>query len=94
MLEELHCLSSVTKTIVEGNDPNLSVLLGIRDLDFSAAKDGVSTNPRTFEERRDLIEKQTSEIQAIRSDISGIRASLSEKYAENLGDDMNNCTTQ
>lgn len=94
-LNELQCLSSVTRTIIEGKDPNISALLGIRSLDLGGTRGNFRpSHSLTFEERKLLIQKQTSEIQAVRADIVGIRASMSEKYAENLGSDMNSCTTQ
>ncbi len=37
---------------------------------------------------------QLSEIKSVRSDLAKVRESLSERYAENLGDHFNGCATQ
>ena len=97
---DLHSLSSVTKQLLEGQEPSVSMLLGIKDYrsqqDSAASSgeetDGGSLMPLT--QRLDEVERQCAKVKEIRADIRSIREGIAEKYAETLGDNMTSCTTQ
>ena len=106
-LREIKSLSETTKQIVGGEDPNVSVLLGLRDLSGNrnngsdppeltgvncVSGDGDETNGH--DGRLAMLRSQLSDVKAVRVDLAKIRDSISEKYAENLGDNFNSCITQ
>ena len=104
-LREIKSLSETTKQIVGGEDPNVSVLLGLRDLsgnrnNGSGPPERIGVNCVSGDEtnghdgRLAMLRSQLSDVKAVRVDLAKIRDSISEKYAENLGDNFNSCITQ
>ena len=106
-LREIKSLSETTKQIVGGEDPNVSVLLGLRDLSGNRNNGSDSSElpgvcgvmavmgaPISHDDRLATLRSQLSDVKAVRSDLARIRDSISEKYAENLGDNFNSCITQ
>ena len=95
-LREIKSLSETTKQIVGGEDPNVSLLLGLRDLSGNR-NDGFDRDPEvtsSYDGRLATLRSQLSDVKAVRSDLAKIRDGISEKYAENLGDNFNSCITQ
>ena len=90
-LREMKSLSETTKQIVGGEDPNVSVLLGLRDL---SGNDGAAVGGSGHDDRVATLRTQLSDVKAVRADLAKIRDSISEKYADNLGDNFNSCITQ
>ena len=95
-MREIKSLSETTKQIVGGEDPNVSVLLGLRDLSGNRnnGSEPSEPNPVDHDGRVATLRSQLSDVKAVRSDLAKIRDSISEKYAENLGDNFNSCITQ
>ena len=97
-LREIKSLSETTKQIVGGEDPNVSLLLGLRDL--SGNRNDRNESDRdpevasSYDGRLATLRSQLSDVKAVRSDLAKIRDGISEKYAENLGDNFNSCITQ
>jgi hypothetical protein len=113
-LNELTSLSQATKQIVGGQEPNVSLLLGLRDLSgnkgevemanftlleqytsflsVEAFQSDISSS--RHDGRVTLLREQLSEAKSIRSELAKIREAVSEKYAENLGDNFTSCITQ
>ena len=91
-LREIKSLSETTKQIVGGEDPNVSLLLGLRDL--SGNRNDRNASDRDHDGRLATLRSQLSDVKAVRSDLAKIRDGISEKYAENLGDNFNSCITQ
>ncbi|XP_061076084.1 centrosomal protein of 85 kDa isoform X2 [Conger conger] len=83
-LGDLRSLCNVLTQRAQGHDPNLSLLLGI-------------TSPPTGAEPRDdwlqveTLDRKLSEVQQLRQDVEDLRTSISDRYAQDMGD---NCTTQ
>ena len=92
-LSDLQSLSAVTKQLMEGADPNVSMLLGIRD-DSSRLTDESGLNVDISEGKLERLKKQLGEVKEVRANIMSVRDELSEKYAEKLGDNMTSCVTQ
>ena len=103
-VHDLQSLSAVTKQLLDGQDPNVSALLGIKDYGVTrvdAASSGDETDGggcqgqhQPLRERLAAVEEQCAKVKEIRSDIKSIRESVSDKYAETLGDNMTSCVNQ
>ncbi|XP_064187442.1 centrosomal protein of 85 kDa [Anguilla rostrata] len=82
-LGDLRSLCNVLTQRAQGRDPNLSLLLGI-------------TSPPPVAEGRDdwpeeTLDRKLLEVQQLRRDVEELRTSVSDRYAQDMGD---NCTTQ
>ena len=93
-LREIKSLSETTKQIVGGEDPNVSLLLGLRDLSGNRNDGPDPEVTSSHDGRLATLRSQLSDVKAVRSDLAKIRDGISEKYAENLGDNFNSCITQ
>lgn len=100
-LREIKSLSETTKQIVGGEDPDVSVLLGLRDLSgnrnngsHSSELPGVIGDSISHDGRLATLRSQLCDVKAVRTDLAKIRDGISEKYAENLGDNFNSCISQ
>ncbi|KAM9316657.1 centrosomal protein of 85 kDa-like [Gastrophryne carolinensis] len=84
-LFDLKALCSILNQRVQGKEPNLSLLLGIRSVNSS------------FEEREgssqstEALTQKLSDVHQLRRDIDELRTTLSDCYAQDMGD---NCITQ
>ncbi|KAI1894943.1 hypothetical protein AGOR_G00120960 [Albula goreensis] len=83
-LGDLRSLCNVLTQRAQGRDPNLSLLLGI------------TSPPPAAEEYDDWLDVETlnrklSEVQQLRRDVEELRTSVSDRYAQDMGD---NCITQ
>uniref|UniRef100_A0A0K2TQS9 Uncharacterized protein n=1 Tax=Lepeophtheirus salmonis TaxID=72036 RepID=A0A0K2TQS9_LEPSM len=90
-LNEMNSLSILSKQVVSGEDPNLSLLLGVERLSatflpLSEVKDS--------EDKLYTLKSQLVELKKIKKEISEMRQILADKYAENLGNNMTSCITQ
>ena len=87
-----HCASlsqglvQICNDEVEGKDPNMSVLLGLRRNDSGAAADDAA------EGAVDVATRLT-QAKALRKEVDRLRNVVSNKIAENLGDNLD-CTQQ
>uniref|UniRef100_A0A8C5QEP4 Centrosomal protein 85 like n=1 Tax=Leptobrachium leishanense TaxID=445787 RepID=A0A8C5QEP4_9ANUR len=83
-LFDLKALCSILNQRAQGKEPNLSLLLGIGSANTSAedTESGHST---------ESIAKKLSEVRQLRKDIDDLRTTLSDCYAQDMGD---NCITQ
>ena len=95
-LREMKSLSETTKQIVGGEDPNVSVLLGLRDLSGNDGATGGGSGDHALghDDRVATLRTQLSDVKAVRADLAKIRDGISEKYADNLGENFNSCITQ
>ena len=91
---DLHSLALAAGQLARGEQPAVDGLLGITDPaclveEAAAAADELSPGQR-LARAKTLLE----EVKSTREDIARMREQLSEKYAENLGNDFNSCVTQ
>ncbi|XP_043939856.1 centrosomal protein of 85 kDa [Protopterus annectens] len=83
----LRHLQSVCKILMQrtqGKDPNLSLLLGMQSMQSSTEDDGNWQSP-------ELLKKKLSEVQQLHTDIEELRTTISDHYAQDVGE---NCITQ
>ncbi|XP_071955776.1 centrosomal protein of 85 kDa-like isoform X2 [Antedon mediterranea] len=81
---DLQCLVHILVEQAEGKEPDMSMLLGVKALPSMLEGDMNSTNRKSMKTKL----KQVQELQA---EIDKLRSMLSDKYAEDLGDQ---CITQ
>lgn len=82
-LQELQAVCSIVTQRAQGHDPNLSLLLGIH----SAQHPGTPLDLQ----KPDVIRRKLEEVQQLRRDIEDLRTAMSDKYAQDMGE---NCVTQ
>ncbi|XP_066229477.1 centrosomal protein of 85 kDa-like [Saccopteryx leptura] len=83
-LFDLKALCSILNQRAQGKEPNLSLLLGIRSLNCSAEEAENDHSPET-------LTKKLSDVCQLRRDIDELRTTISDRYAQDMGD---NCITQ
>uniref|UniRef100_A0A452T620 Centrosomal protein 85 like n=1 Tax=Ursus maritimus TaxID=29073 RepID=A0A452T620_URSMA len=83
-LFDLKALCSILNQRAQGKEPNLSLLLGIRSMNCSAEETENDCNPET-------LTKKLSDVCQLRRDIDELRTTISDRYAQDMGD---NCITQ
>ncbi|KAM6370958.1 centrosomal protein of 85 kDa isoform 2-T3 [Pluvialis apricaria] len=84
-LQDLQSVYSIVTHRAQGKDPNLSLLLGIRFVQYSAAK-----------EKDDLLSpdglaKKLVEVKQLHKEVEDLRTAISDRYAQDMGD---NCINQ
>ncbi|XP_061176521.1 centrosomal protein of 85 kDa-like [Saccostrea echinata] len=84
---ELQSLVQVCVQRAEGNDPNMSLLLGVR------APSELETGQENKEQEAHTLKQWLGKVKELRAEIEGLRGLICNKYAEDLGDNMN-CVTQ
>ena len=90
----MNTLSNLYEQIVGGGDPNVSILLGVREGAVPTVFVDKDISELTLEEKKELISKQLEEVKRVQGDIKVLRIKISERYAENLADNMTSCITQ
>lgn len=83
-LFDLKALCSILNQRAQGKEPNLSLLLGIRSLNCSAEETENDHSPET-------LTKKLSDVCQLRRDIDELRTTISDRYAQDMGD---SCITQ
>ncbi|XP_062953069.1 centrosomal protein of 85 kDa-like isoform X2 [Cynocephalus volans] len=83
-LFDLKALCSILNQRAQGKEPNLSLLLGIRSMNCSAEETENDHSPET-------LTKKLSDVCQLRRDIDELRTTISDRYAQDMGD---NCITQ
>ncbi|CAH6778197.1 Cep85l [Phodopus roborovskii] len=83
-LFDLKALCSILNQRAQGKEPNLSLLLGIRSMNCSAEETENDHSPET-------LTKKLSDVCQLRRDIDELRTTISDRYAQDMGD---NCVTQ
>ncbi|XP_022370521.1 centrosomal protein of 85 kDa isoform X2 [Enhydra lutris kenyoni] len=82
-LQDLQAVCSIVTQRAQGHDPNLSLLLGIH----SAQHPGTQLDLQ----KPDVIKRKLLEVQQLRRDIEDLRTTMSDRYAQDMGE---NCVTQ
>uniref|UniRef100_G1PFJ5 Centrosomal protein 85 n=1 Tax=Myotis lucifugus TaxID=59463 RepID=G1PFJ5_MYOLU len=82
-LQDLQAVCSIVTQRAQGHDPNLSLLLGIH----------LHSTPGTplDLQKPDVIRRKLEEVQQLRHDIEDLRTTMSDRYAQDMGE---NCITQ
>ncbi|XP_054576402.1 centrosomal protein of 85 kDa [Eptesicus fuscus] len=82
-LQDLQAVCSIVTQRAQGHDPNLSLLLGIHSAQHSGT-------PLDLQ-KPDVIRRKLEEVQQLRRDIEDLRTTMSDRYAQDMGE---NCVTQ
>nr|XP_045046638.2 centrosomal protein of 85 kDa isoform X2 [Desmodus rotundus] len=82
-LQDLQAVCSIVTQRAQGHDPNLSLLLGIHSAQHPGA-------PLDLQ-KPDVIRRKLEEVQQLRHDIEDLRTTMSDRYAQDMGE---NCVTQ
>ncbi|XP_077881783.1 centrosomal protein of 85 kDa isoform X2 [Ictidomys tridecemlineatus] len=82
-LQDLQAVCSIVTQRAQGHDPNLSLLLGIHSTQHPGTQLDL--------QKPDVIRKKLEEVQQLRHDIEDLRTTMSDRYAQDMGE---NCATQ
>lgn len=82
-LQDLQAVCSIVTQRAQGHSPNLSLLLGIHSTPHPGTQLDV--------QKPDVMRRGLEEAQQLRRDIEDLRTSLSDRYAQDMGE---NCATQ
>ena len=91
-VSELNSLTELCHQVVSGANPNMSVLLGTRDIlspVSSLDRDLASLNTQ---EKLELVQEQMKEMRQVQQEIKELRSKIADKYSDRLADDMHNMT--
>ncbi|NXC40696.1 CEP85 protein, partial [Penelope pileata] len=83
-LQDLQSVYSIVTQRAQGKDPNLSLLLGIRSVQYSAKEKDDLLSP-------DVLAKKVVEVKELHKEVEDLRTAISDRYAQDMGD---NCITQ
>ncbi|XP_068087466.1 centrosomal protein of 85 kDa-like isoform X2 [Hyperolius riggenbachi] len=84
-LFDLKALCSILNQRVQGKEPNLSLLLGIRSVNCS------SEDHEASHHSKEALTEKLADVRQLRRDIDELRTTLSDCYAQDMGE---NCITQ
>ncbi|XP_054996311.1 centrosomal protein of 85 kDa isoform X2 [Sorex araneus] len=82
-LQDLQAVCSIVTQRAQGHDPNLSLLLGIHSTQHPGTQLDL--------QKPDVLRKKLEEVQQLRHDIEDLRTTMSDRYAQDMGE---NCVTQ
>ncbi|KFP06830.1 centrosomal protein of 85 kDa isoform X1 [Calypte anna] len=83
-LQDLQSVYSIVTQRAQGKDPNLSLLLGIHSVQYSAKEKDDLLGP-------DGLAKKLVEVKQLHKEVEDLRTAISDRYAQDMGD---NCITQ
>ncbi|NXC21187.1 CEP85 protein, partial [Corythaeola cristata] len=83
-LQDLQSVYSIVTQRAQGKDPNLSLLLGIHSVQYSAKEKDDLLSP-------DGLAKKLVEVKQLHKEVEDLRTAISDRYAQDMGD---NCITQ
>ncbi|XP_009330393.1 PREDICTED: centrosomal protein of 85 kDa isoform X2 [Pygoscelis adeliae] len=83
-LRDLQSVYSIVTQRAQGKDPNLSLLLGIHSVQYSAKEKDDLLSP-------DGLAKKLVEVKQLHKEVEDLRTAISDRYAQDMGD---NCITQ
>ncbi|XP_039247769.2 centrosomal protein of 85 kDa-like [Styela clava] len=87
-------LEAVTQVLLQtsrGDDPNLSALLGVRPSSVGLTEEEMDERDAGASLTVEQMTKRLTDVRKLRRDIDELRSTLSNRYAENIGQ---NCATQ
>ena len=96
-VSELNSLTELCHQVVSGANPNMSVLLGTRDILSPVSSLDRELTSLNTQEKLELVQEQMKEMRQVQQEIKELRGKIADKYSDRLADDMHNmtgCTTQ
>ncbi len=82
---ELRALASTAGKLAEGQEPSIKDLLAL---------DPLTQDEQSEEDRSKRLKNMLETVREVRRDVGDIRESMSETYADTLGNNMVSCITQ
>ena len=96
-LGELNSLMDLANQVMDGGNPNLSVLLGVNgDMSLLVSRDSPlnrNTVNLTLDEKLVLVRQQMEEVANVQEEIKVLRRKIGDSYSDRLADNMS-CVTQ
>jgi len=95
-ITELSGLHELCNQVLGGENPNVSVLLGVRDMELCDELEVLQrdSSQLSVEEKLELVRNQLNSVQRVQEQIKDLRSRITDRYAENLADNMTSCVTQ
>ena len=107
-VNEMNQLMHVSKQMVNGEDPNVSMLLGVQSstpvlqsnrssMSSNMSKENICNAAKKSNSSEDQIKELKNilkSIENIRGQVVELREHVSDRYAESIADNVSNCTTQ
>ena len=90
---ELNSLTELCSQILGGADPNISVLLGTRDLHVLRPVSSLNRDMASLshQEKLELVKEQMKEMSQVQGDIKELREKITDMYSDRLTDNMTSC---
>jgi len=95
-LAELTGLEELCTEVFDGGNPNVSILLGVRQVEETQPVQ-LSTRENTLlsvEDRLNVVRRQLEEVDKVQDQVKTLRKKIADAYAERLADNMTSCVTQ
>ena len=97
-LSELNSLTDLATQVMEGGDPDISLLLGVRgDTSILIPRDSPFNRDAkrlTMNEKLDLVSQQMAEVVAVQERIVELREIIKDKYSDRVVANNASCVTQ
>jgi len=96
-LAELAGLEELCTEVFDGGNPNVSILLGVRQVEETEAGPPSSTRDDAqlcVEDRLNIVRRQLEEVDKVQDQVKTLRKKIADAYAERLADNMTSCVTQ
>jgi len=96
-LAELTGLEELCTEVFNGGDPNVSILLGVRQIEETQPGPPSSTRQDALlsvEDRLNVVRRQLEEVEKVQDQVKTLRKKIADAYAERLADNMTSCVTQ
>lgn len=96
-MAELTGLEELCTEVFNGGDPNVSILLGVRQIEET--QPGPPSSKRedallSVEDRLNVVRRQLEEVDKVQDQVKTLRKKIADTYAERLADNMTSCVTQ
>ena len=96
-LSELDSLMDLAKQVMDGGNPNLSVLLGVNgDISLLVSRDSPlnrETSNLSLEDKLELVRQQMREVGGVQEEIKELRRKIGDMYSDRLAGNMS-CLVQ
>merc|ERR1712032_618419 len=93
-LAELTGLEELCTEVFDGGNPNVSILLGVRQVEEPAPPSTRENTLLSVEDRLNIVRRQLEEVDKVQDQVKTLRKKIADAYAERLADNMTSCVTQ
>merc|ERR1719189_247223 len=95
-LAELAGLEELCTEVFDGGNPNVSMLLGVRQVEVNVPGPLLEREDTLLgvEDRLEVVRSQLEEVDKVQEQVKTLRKKIADAYAERLADNMTSCVTQ